>query len=855
MQHKNSQTKYKFIDSVYEHLSLNKFYYIVSAITVILNFNSNFIVEQFLAMGIKFSKLIAENQMFWTCVLAIVILLSTIHILFKSLQGRSLTMQHKFLAINIIVTYFCFSYYHSENLLLSKFGFPFGIVTIFFPILFFRFRLIPSKKEIKKLEGEDFFNQNDLLKRKHLANLIANQIRTFDTIDSYAYGIVGDWGQGKTRFMNFITSELKPDANISIIEFNPWFNKSYNNIVEDFFINLKNEISNFHPQIENKVNDYISSLVKGVDGFWHPLKEALYSIVGYKEKTSQHYYNELNKLLKEIDRKVVVVIDDLDRLKAEEIFEVLRLIRNTANFHNTYFLIAYDKSYVTKSLSSLNISNYSNYLSKIIQQEIILPKITSEDLNIALQKYLTILFPKVNSSIYFPVFYVNTEHYSGQFDSNLLKDFRDVIKLGNALKLPNELLPNEFITTELLLVEMLKLKYPNVYLLIFNSNSSFLTEKENGVFKSGIFKLTKDNVNQDGTAFDSYLKSKKDEYDLDELDRLKINKIVNDIFSTTKNGAANNSDELKSIRRVTNYKKYLNYLVADNDIEIGRLELIVKECKSDELITFIQQCIANGIQKFLFDNYDKLFYVVNTNAQFTFYTENYLKLLIETEQFEEYEFAGLYALISQSKGIDSNLNNVAIKQLLEPFFEKKSSNLYLVEMQLLTAMYFWVDRHVQVYSKSELVEKQINIFEIFFKNYTPDFLEYNMYFLYHRVDKGIRKKFNEIIIKQLNEFPNYIDCFLVQITDISQKDPFRTSETPPEYIPKFRVSSIVAEIFGSNNEFELFLQNHKSTDLCMEYLAFYKAWKSKTAEFQEFIVFDDFSKVQIHRKTELMTDK
>ena len=63
-----------------------------------------------------------------------------------------------------------------------------------------------------------------------------------------------------------------------------------------------------------------------------------------------------------IDRPVVIVIDDIDRLEKNELFEVLRLIRNTGNFANLIYVVAYDERYVVEQLSNLGIYNGRLYL-------------------------------------------------------------------------------------------------------------------------------------------------------------------------------------------------------------------------------------------------------------------------------------------------------------------------------------------------------------------------------------------------------------------------------------------------------------------------------------------------------------
>lgn len=97
----------------------------------------------------------------------------------------------------------------------------------------------------------------------------------------------------------------------------------------------------------------------------------------FPTKTESLYEKKqnLSEKLKALPYPIVVLIDDIDRLEREEIFEVLRLIRNTADLNNMFYLVAYDKEYVTCVLEEKNIKNASAYLEKIFQVEIPLPKV------------------------------------------------------------------------------------------------------------------------------------------------------------------------------------------------------------------------------------------------------------------------------------------------------------------------------------------------------------------------------------------------------------------------------------------------------------------------------------------------
>lgn len=75
--------------------------------------------------------------------------------------------------------------------------------------------------------------------------------------------------------------------------------------------------------------------------------------------------NNVSEELLHLDKKVFVIIDDVDRLDKDEVFETLRLVRNTAKFSNVIFIVALDDKYVISQLGEKGISDGKNYLEKI----------------------------------------------------------------------------------------------------------------------------------------------------------------------------------------------------------------------------------------------------------------------------------------------------------------------------------------------------------------------------------------------------------------------------------------------------------------------------------------------------------
>ena len=92
--------------------------------------------------------------------------------------------------------------------------------------------------------------------------------------------------------------------------------------------------------------------------------------------------SDVNHVIDEVGRRIYVLIDDLDRLTAKELIEVMKLIDRNAGFNNTVFITAYDKEYVNEVLRNyLRISNKTDFTDKYFSHELSLPVQRIEDLN------------------------------------------------------------------------------------------------------------------------------------------------------------------------------------------------------------------------------------------------------------------------------------------------------------------------------------------------------------------------------------------------------------------------------------------------------------------------------------------
>ena len=200
---------------------------------------------------------------------------------------------------------------------------------------------------------------------------------------SFAIGITSEWGSGKTSFLLDMKNLMV--GKCYMIDFKPWHCQTPDHIINEFFELLRKGIKNIYSPLQRPILRYAQLLSDvSLPDYLNPLFRLLpdmgHSIDEYKWKIEQG--------LKQLDKPVVVTIDDIDRLAADEMFEVLRLIRNTAAFPNLIFVVCYDKEYVVKQIQNKGIDESDLYLEKIFPIELSLPKTEEDNLMEAFRRAL-----------------------------------------------------------------------------------------------------------------------------------------------------------------------------------------------------------------------------------------------------------------------------------------------------------------------------------------------------------------------------------------------------------------------------------------------------------------------------------
>ena len=336
--------------------------------------------------------------------------------------------------------------------------------------------------------------EEDLLDRAGMAVRVAEFIERScgaenSCDESLVVGIEGEWGSGKTSFINLILENLKPEEpelpKFLIIEFNPWNFSDQNELITDFFKSIVDALESEKTiggnwfEIETasrKIKRYFPKLLErsnvnlGIPGV---LSVGL-DLEGMTGDPLERRKKEINGLLARIGKPIVIVIDDIDRLDARETRLVFKLVRMTANFANTVFLLAYDRGRVGKRISEKGEKGIEGeeFLKKIVQLSFPLPKADQRDLFGVLFRELDEIIGEFDDENW------NRGRWESFRDSCLKKFFRtirDIRRYVNGLRLDLRIISAEEVNPiDFLAIEAIRIFAPDVYFAMANEKSAFV---------------------------------------------------------------------------------------------------------------------------------------------------------------------------------------------------------------------------------------------------------------------------------------------------------------------------------------------------------------------------------------------
>jgi len=649
--------------------------------------------------------------------------------------------------------------------------------------------------------------KSDKLNRLKAAKALSKEICGREKSNSYAYGVVGGWGDGKTSFLNMVEYSLKDEEGVIIIHFNPWKSSSPKSIQKDYFLTLKTGLRFYSSEVLPAIDSYLKSLLNLTNTrLTNFLEDAM-----LKESDLLSKYDEVNTAIKRINKKIIIIIDDIDRLDSNEIIEIIKIIRNSANFSNTIFIAAYDKGYLNNAIRAFSEYKHSLFVEKIFQHEIFLPTYPSIILENELKKILKESFPgnislhqEIDSTIKFTsneIQYIPPGVIDSSFDiEKIITSLRDVKRI--AISFINSYSPirEDVAFQDMFYLVLLKVKFYEVFIEL--PLKKFLTS--NG--KNFNFLLF------DEEKFDNTFKEK-------EYNDLALAKGILKILFPEE---VNTSNTLK-ISYINSFPLYFTNQLFEK-LSRGTFKKAL-EGRKEEIKQSVYNWVQNNYQQDIFE------YLGDINI-------NSLASIIEFENYLEIQFE----LINHNKmdnihGLIHNFENPRKQEVADLFYkgeqlkvekiltDKLKNALYpfrtrIIVRELIGNYFYERDGYAFFISKKELQNTAVGYLKRYL-NQSDDLDNDGMWLYYsciHYID-------NEHKIHLLDDANEMMKKFIINKNHNYYLDNFIVKYSVPD-VGFRKGEAFVESIFGSYNDFEDFIYDENiEYHNINELRRFYKEYK------------------------------
>jgi predicted KAP-like P-loop ATPase len=319
-------------------------------------------------------------------------------------------------------------------------------------------------------------DEEDTLGRVPFVNDFYQEIKKFPFDEPVVFGLTGQWGTGKTSVLNLLRNRLRRDTEIILVDFNPWYFSSSDVLVHRFYSSVANAINRefFFPDLISLARRYSTILA--------PVLKRYGIDVSIADSNVEDLKVQVERYILQTGRRVVVLIDDIDRTSTDELLGVFRTVRLTAEFKKTTFVLSYDEAQVRAQLKTLDIS--PNYLEKIVQNPVPLPSLDQGSIDRYLlysdaghRSQLDVLFDKLDIG----------QRARKEFDERIVELYPAHIKpffttLRSAKRFLNSLntrlpvIKDEVYLLDFILLEVLRVFAPHVYQDVHDSRNYYIPE-------------------------------------------------------------------------------------------------------------------------------------------------------------------------------------------------------------------------------------------------------------------------------------------------------------------------------------------------------------------------------------------
>lgn len=196
---------------------------------------------------------------------------------------------------------------------------------------------------------------------------------------SQVVGVYGEWGAGKTSAVQLLQSKFRNEktSNVRFTWFNPWSSITRKNIQAELFKSIGDHLRwRVNPVLSFNFLRYACQKAESLIPQPYGLSEWVLVIaakVFNLFSSLDDVKRDLRDALERISGRIVVVLDDLDRLEPGELREIIRCVKTNGDLPNVTYLLLTDEKRLARATAELYGEGVAgepegvNFLEKIVQ--------------------------------------------------------------------------------------------------------------------------------------------------------------------------------------------------------------------------------------------------------------------------------------------------------------------------------------------------------------------------------------------------------------------------------------------------------------------------------------------------------
>ena len=318
-------------------------------------------------------------------------------------------------------------------------------------------------------------SKNDLLNYDIFVNGLKDSLLLCKPKKTFVISLIGKWGSGKTSVINLLKEKVNNNDNSIIEMFSPWKYDNKLSLFKGFYNYIfkligKNYSYYNYRNLLKKYENVIFNAIKNKTDI-----DFLSFIEADDEEEIDDIKKQINDIIGISDKKIIIVIDDIDRLDKNEILFVFKMVKNIFDFNNIIYILCYDEERINRIFEN-ELKVDSNYLNKIVQDKVYIPIKEKKKMieigatclnNLSCINKIQIKDEKRHFDVIDCVF--------SQFE-----DLREIIRFLNSISISMNFLKTMNLDfADFIVLEYIKFKDITLYNSIYNNAKFFLSQDSN----------------------------------------------------------------------------------------------------------------------------------------------------------------------------------------------------------------------------------------------------------------------------------------------------------------------------------------------------------------------------------------